>query len=432
MMADAVSQNGGQGIKSRGQSVPFFPDIGVIAFVPEEWGGPWMSRHQVLTRLSQYFYVVWAEPARGWRDLWLGGGKPVDRSHRQESFPQGFVLYRPEKWLPQLYRPASLASWTTAKRVRRAATLLRQRGCKTIVFYLWRPNFDYVLDSNSYDLSCYHIVDEYSFSPSEQPLDDREVRLIKRVDQVFIHSPALLDRKGHFNPHTLFVPNGVDYRAFATPQAEPADLKEIPHPRLGYVGHIKTQLDLRLLLELATRHGEWSFVFVGPKGHLGVDATLVDQLSELQNVYFLGNKPMEMVCAYSQHMDVCLLPYVFNDYTQHIYPLKLHEYLACGKPVVATPIRSLESFGHVIALARNVSEWEKSILAALSPTATQADLVEGRRMVAQEYDWNALVKRIAQTICERLGQATAARFAATIENGIVKGRPTLSGLREVS
>ena len=413
-------------MKPTGQSAPLLPDIGVVAFVPEEWGGPWMSRHQVLTRLSQYFQVVWAEPAREWRDLWLGGGKPLDRSHRQELFPKGFVLYQPGKWLPQLYRPGSLAAWTAAERVRRAAALLRRAGCRTIVFYLWRPNFDYVLDHDSYDLSCYHIVDEYSFSPSEQPLDDREVQLIKRVDQVFIHSPALLDRKGHFNPHTLLVPNGVDYRAFATPQAEPADLKEIPHPRLGYVGHIKTQLNLRLLLELATRHAEWSFVLVGPRGYLGMDATLVDQLSELPNVHVLGNKPMETVCAYPQHMDVCLLPYVFNDYTRHIYPLKLHEYLAGGKPVVGTPIRSLESFGHVIALARNVGEWEESIRAALSPTATQVDVVEGRRMVAQEHDWNALVKRIAQTICERLGHATAARFASTIENGIVKGRPTLS------
>jgi hypothetical protein len=119
-------------------------------------------------------------------------------------------------------------------------------------------------------------------------------------------------------------------------------------------------------------------------------------------------------------MDVCLLPYVFNDYTRHIYPLKLHEYLAGGKPVVGTPIRSLESFGHVIALARTVSEWEESICAALSPTATQVDVVEERRMVAREHDWNALVKVIAQTICERLGQATAARFASTIGIGIVK------------
>lgn len=414
-MADTVSQNVGQGIKPKGLSGPLFPDIGVIAFVPEEWGGTWLSRHQVLTRLAQYFHVVWAEPAREWRALWLGGGKPEDRSHRQEVFPQGFVLYQPGKWLPQFYRPASLASWTAAERVRRAAALLRRRGCGTIVLYLWRPSFDYVLDSGSYDLSCYHIVDEYSFSPSEQPLDNREVQLIKRVDQVFIHSPALLDRKGHFNPHTLFVPNGVDYRAFATPQAEPADLKEIPHPRLGYVGHIKTQLDFRVLLELATRHLEWSFVFVGPKGYLGMDATLVDQLSELQNVHFLGNKPMEIGCAYPQHMDVCLLPYVFNDYTRHIYPLKLHEYLASGRPVVGTPIQSLESFGHVIRLARTVDEWEAAVSASLKLEATSLQAVEARRVIAREFDWNILVRKVAETICDRLGLEQAKRYASLIQ-----------------
>ncbi|NJN70769.1 MAG: glycosyltransferase family 1 protein, partial [Nitrospira sp.] len=279
----------GQEIKLNGSGRPLFSDIGVVAFVPEEWGGPWLSRHQVLTRLSKYFQVAWAEPARRARELFHGSQKPVNRAHRLEAFPEGFVLYQPERWLPWFGQPDWLASWTAAERGRRAAALLRRRGCKTIIFYLWRPYFDRVLESGSYDLSCYHIVDEYSFSPTELPLTDQEVHLIKRVDQVFIHSPALLERKGHFNPHTLLVPNGVDYQAFATQQEEPADLKEIPHPRIGYIGVIKSQLDLRLLLRLATCHVEWSFVFAGPKNSLGMDAPLVDELSGLPNVHFLGH-----------------------------------------------------------------------------------------------------------------------------------------------
>lgn len=340
-MTDVVPMHVRDGPSHNAPPRPLFPEIGVVAFVPEKWGGPWLSRHQVLTRLSRYFYVLWAEPAGSWRELVLGGGTPANRAHSLEMFPEGFALYQSEGWLPQFGRPAWLASWTAAERGRRAAALLRQRGCKTIVFYLWRPHFDSVLDGSSYDLSCYHIVDEYSFSPSEQPLTNQEIQLIKRVDQVFIHSPALLERKGHFNPHTRLVPNGVNYRAFATPQSEPADLAKIPRPRLGYVGIIKTQLDFRLLLELVTRHVKWSFVFVGPRGKLGADATLVDQLSALQNMHFLGHKPIEVACAYPQHMDVCLLPYKANDYTKYIYPLKLHEYLAGGKPIVGTPIRSL-------------------------------------------------------------------------------------------
>lgn len=389
---------------------PLFPEIGVVAFVPEKWGGPWLSRHQVLTRLSRYFHVLWAEPPESWRGLVLGGGKPANSSHSLEMFPEGFALYQPERWLPQFGRPAWLASWTAAERGRRAAALLRQRGCKTIVFYLWRPYFDRVLESGSYDLSCYHIVDEYSFSPTEQPLTNQEIQLMKRVDQVFIHSPALLERKGHFNPYTRFVPNGVNYRAFATPQAEPADLARIPRPWLGYVGIIKTQLDFGVLLELASRHVEWSFVFVGPRGNLGADAPLVDQLFGLQNVHFLGHKPIEVACAYPQHMDVCLLPYKANDYTKYIYPLKLNEYLAGGRPIVGTSIRSLLDFAHVIKLANTQEEWSKALTESLGPQAVSIDQIEKRRGIARQADWETLVHKIAASLCHRLGSPYKDQF----------------------
>jgi glycosyltransferase involved in cell wall biosynthesis len=366
MRVDAVTTHVGEDSSQTRLHRPHFCDIGVVAFVPEKWGGPWLSRHQVLTRLTRYFHVVWAEPAGSWRELVLGGEKSTSGSHPSGKFPEGFALYQPESWLPQFGRPGWLASWTAVERARRAAALLRQRGCKTVVFYLWRPYFDVVLDGTAYDLSCYHIVDEYSFSPSEQPMTNQEIELIKRVDQVFIHSPALLERKGHFNPHTRFVPNGVNYRTFANPQPEPTDLAAIPHPRLGYVGIIKTQLDFQLMLDLARRHVEWSFVFVGPRGKLGGDAPLVDQLSELPNVHFLGNKPIEIACAYPQHMDVCLLPYKANDYTKYIYPLKLNEYLAGGKPIVGTSIRSLLDFSHVIKLAGTHEEWSKALTESLA------------------------------------------------------------------
>jgi glycosyltransferase involved in cell wall biosynthesis len=411
-MADVGSQNIEPAVERTDRSGPLFPDIGVVAFVPEAWGGPWLSRHQVLTRLSEYFHVVWAEPARGWREVGVGGTQSRDRFHHPNELLHGFCVYQPERWLPQFGRPAWLASWTAVERGRRAAAWLRRRGCKTIIFYLWRPHFHSVLNSDAYDLSCYHIVDEYSFSPSELPLTDQEIQLIKRVDQVFIHSPALLERKGQFNPNTLFVPNGVNYRAFATQQEEPTDLKAIPHPRIGYIGVIKGQLDVKLLLGLATRHVEWSFVFVGPTNSLGRDALLVDELSKLPNVYFLGHKPIEIACAYPQHFDVCLLPYKMNDYTKYIYPLKLHEYLAGGKPIVGSPIRSLLDFAHVIKMASTPEEWSEALAASLAPDAVSIDQIEKRRSIAKQVDWAVLVHEIAGSICNRLGSPYGERFTS--------------------
>jgi glycosyltransferase involved in cell wall biosynthesis len=267
------------------------------------------------------------------------------------------------------------------------------------------------LDLIDHDLSCYYINDEYTFSAIEQPIDQREARLILGVDHVFIHSPALLEKKGKLNPRTTFIPNGVDYNAFATPCGEPADLQCIPHPRIGYVGRIKEQLDLVLLTDLARRHQEWSFVFVGPHDGIGNRLRELQQLSALSNVYLLGSKSVSLLPAYTQNLDVCMLCYELNGYTKFIYPLKLHEYLASGRPVVGSPIRSLQDFAHVITLASTPDEWSQAIQNSLSPDACSAEQVEARRRIARRYDWDRLVARIAQTLCGGLGSSYVERFA---------------------
>jgi len=41
------------------------PEVGVLALVPDTWGGPWQPRHHVLTRLAKIFPVVWVNPLKG-------------------------------------------------------------------------------------------------------------------------------------------------------------------------------------------------------------------------------------------------------------------------------------------------------------------------------------------------------------------------------
>jgi glycosyltransferase involved in cell wall biosynthesis len=388
---------------------PYLADVGVIALVPDRWGTPWMSRHQILTRLATYFNVMWLNRGYSWRQV-LQGGTPQRRIDYGGAITSGITIHNPERWLLELGRPRFLACWMMRERLRRVQRILHTRGCRKTILYLWRPYYELALDAIDYDLSCYHIADEYTFSPIEKPIGELEARLISRADQVFIHSPAMLEKKGKLNPQTAFMPNGVNYRAYATSLSEPIDLKPIPHPRIGYVGIIKTQLDLTLLSALAQRHPQWSFVLVGPQGNLRGQSELIQQLSSLPNVHLLGGKPVNALPAYTQHLDVCLLCYKVNDYTKFIYPLKLHEYLASGRPVVGSPIQSLQEFAHIIRLARTTDEWSQALTDSLTPDACSAEQVEARRAVARQYDWDRLVAIIARIFCDRLGPSYLHRF----------------------
>jgi glycosyltransferase involved in cell wall biosynthesis len=149
---------------------------------------------------------------------------------------------------------------------------------------------------------------------------------------------------------------------------------------------------------------------VGPLRQHEELTALIQQLSQMPNVYLLGGKPVDVLPAYVQHMDVCMLCYEVNDYTKFIYPLKLHEYLASGRPVVGAPIRSLQDFAHIIRLARTTDEWSTALNDMLAPSMNSAAQLEARRRIAREYDWNILVERIAGTLCGRLGPAYAERF----------------------
>lgn len=362
-------------------------------------------------RLARHFRVVWIEPAMNWRHYWLpgaGAGPAPVQTIPPDAF--GLERYDPGRWLPELYRPEPLARWIRARRVVNARRRLEAHGCRKTVLYLWRPDFDFAVDAIDADLVCYHIDDEYTFSKDDVPNDPREEALIRRADQVIIHSRRLLAKKGHLNPETIHVPNGVEFATFSQPAPEPADIARIPRPRMGYVGVVKSQLDIALIDTLAARHPEWSFVLVGPEGHLGDKAAALARLRARPNAYLLGNRPLAELPACMQALDVCMMCYEVCDYTHFIHPLKLNEYLATGRPVVSSPIDAVLPLDHLINVADGADAWSQALGRALGqddPAARQA-----RQQEAARHDWDALAARIADRIRDRLGRTPRESVAA--------------------
>jgi glycosyltransferase involved in cell wall biosynthesis len=106
---------------------------------------------------------------------------------------------------------------------------------------------------------------------------------------------------------------------------------------------------------------------------------------------------------YAQHFDVCIMPYVLNDYTNYIYPLKLNEYLASGRPVVASPTRLLKEFDGTIQLCGSPEQWSAALSTALQPQANSAEARKVRQEIAKKHDWDTIVRVIVRIFCQRLG-----------------------------
>jgi len=371
-------------------------EIGVIALVPDQWDAMWQARHHLLSRMAGRCEVAWMSPGHHWRDALR---ESADRGVAP-GVP-GLQIHDAPRWLPRFHGSPRLDGLTLGVRLRAARATLLSKGVRRVVLYLWRPDYATALGLVPHDLSCYHIDDEYSFSTTEVGTADEELTLIRGVGQVFIHSNTLLAAKGGLNPHTAHLPNGVDYERYATPAAAPEDLARIPHPRIGYCGWLKPQLDWDLLLTLARTQKHMSFVFVGPRGKAPEVQAAIQAMDELPNVHFLGARPTSVLHAYTQHFDVCLMPYKRNWYTQFIYPVKVHEYLATGNPVVASSLPNLAEFADVVALADEAEAWTAALEEGLA-TRHEPAPIRARRAVASRHDWTALATRAVSIFEERL------------------------------
>lgn len=391
---------------------------GIVAFTPDLWGDLWQPRHHVARGLSEDFKVLWVSPlwyVETWRNQ---GVKAIGRRNGLEKVSQNLWTYAPR--LPADYKRSYVKSglvptlfrrynvWWKKAYAAKVRQLARSMGMERIVLYVWRPEYAEYIDLIPHDLLCYHIDDEYSFNPErDEPVSDAERDLLEKADLVFIHSKTLMAKKGHINPNTHQVPNGVDFelyrRVIDQGLPEPPGLAAIPHPRIGYMGHIKRHLDLPLLLEIAKSRPEWQLVMIGPvrENHEDIKDD-VAALKRQPNVHFLGGKDATELPRYVNGFDVGIMPYRHTNYTKYIYPLKMHEYFACGKPVISTRLENIEEFAHVIRFAESPREWIEAIGDALREATSDGSAPEKRIQVAQENSWGNRVDAVRDALASLL------------------------------
>jgi len=119
-------------------------------------------------------------------------------------------------------------------------------------------------------------------------------------------------------------------------------------------------------------------------------------LHQLKNVYFLGSIPKKMVPTYMSALDVCLNPQLLNEITIGNYPRKVDEYLAMGKPVIATKTDTMELFREHTYLCTSVEEYREAVEKAL--LANGPEEVKARILFARSHSWENNVNSIYKQI----------------------------------
>jgi UDP-galactopyranose mutase len=184
---------------------------------------------------------------------------------------------------------------------------------------------------------CMDELANFRFAPPE--LRERETQLFAWADVVFTGGHSLYEAKSKQHDNVYPFPSSVDVDHFSKATlrpSEPADLQNIPHPRVGFVGVIDERMDIELLGQIAKARPEWQFVMIGP-----VVKISDDELPKGDNLHYLGQKAYKELPNYLAHIDVAMMPFAINDSTRFISPTKTPEYLAAGKSVISTPIRDV-------------------------------------------------------------------------------------------
>lgn len=225
-----------------------------------------------------------------------------------------------------------------------------------------------------------------------------EELLVRQSDIVLANSNYFAEQLRPFNSNTYVLNTGVNlelYDASSQQRKKPTDIESIAKPIIGYTGAIiQSRLDSNLLYNIAQQLPEFNFILVGPEDeHFQTHA-----LHHLENVYFTGRKEVEELPQYIQHFDVCINPQILNSITDGNYPLKIDEYLALGKPIVATSTHTMRTvFANHTHLAITVDEWIEALRIAIKESNNQ-DLAETRIAFAKTHSWEHSVKVIYDVI----------------------------------
>jgi hypothetical protein len=386
----------------------------------DDWGRHVSSMQHVISRLLDRVTVLWVNGI-GHREPGLAdvrravtkvramlGDTPRVASVSTGPRPREVIA---PKVLPWHLNPAvaRLNRWSLTRDIRRS---IERHAQGDVVLVTGSPPSAGVVGRLGECASIYFCMDDFLELPGTSPrmMDVCERALLGRVDAVVATAARLVDRKRSASGRGFYLPQGVNYEHFATPRLVPPEMAALPRPIIGFAGGVGTAVDAATIRALAAANSTGSVALVGP-------LTLPPEMIAAPNVHVLGPRPYAELPAYVQSFDVGIIPYVENDWTRAVDPLKLLEYLAAGIPVVASPLPEVEKYRDVVRIAPLGDPFVRATMEAAFDVGGEARM--RGRLVAKANTWEQRADRFLEIVREVV-DSRGARASNTV-------KPALSG-----
>jgi len=356
----------------------------------DDWGRHPSSCQHLVSRLLPKHEVTWVNtigmrpPTIGWSTLVRASEKcrqwfvPGNGQHPRTNKPHPHVL-NPRMW-PWFKRRHD--RWLNCRLLRRQlAGALRDDHPTVAVTTI--PTVADVMQSLPVDAWVYYCVDDFGQWPGldRRTMAAMEEKVIERADCCIAASRVLQQRLMQFRPDVELLTHGVDLEHWRSPSAaEPLAKDPVQGPTALFWGLIDKRLDVSFLGALNERL-QGRVLLVGPQDSPD------PAWQSLPRVECLPAVEYERLPAIGNSSDVLVMPYVDAPVTRAMQPLKLLEYLATGKPVVARDLPATRPWGDCLDLAETPEQF-----AALVIERIESGLPEDQRLARQRLvreDWNS-------------------------------------------
>jgi len=363
-----------------------------------DWSGDPLSKTHLMRVLSKDNRILWVNAIAN--RMPTASSKDVNRIFKKlKSFNEPIREVEPNIFVmnPLAVPAYGIAPVVTLNRkflVSQVKKAMKQLGFTRPVNMIFNPAAGMIAGKLGEEELIYYCVDEYTaFTGVSSGLKEIEEGLFRKADLVIVSADKLYESKKHFNPNTFIIPHGVDYAHFRTALDEetalPADLSGLPRPIIGFHGLLADWVDFELLKKVALHFWSGSLVLLGK---VTVDAEQkIKVLRSIPNIYQLGRQPYADLPAFCKGFDVALNPFVINQLTESVNPLKVREYLAAGLPVVSTNIPEMKNIGHC-RVAKNHSEFIRMVEEALADPRSRREISASMK----NEGWEARVDKLRE------------------------------------